>query len=560
MDTILVDLTIGPVKFQYSLMFMIFLFVGWLTVLFHSRDNFDQPTYELTANEPASIMVPRFFSSNNLYLRGFLIYLAGMTGIYVALSLAGEALVKGVLAVFEDPAMSGIAPPASGNSIVVPSQWPLVLALAMVGLAPKITGLRASELLLRRISHRIALIPAYAKYLAFEMQEAPFDSQFSRELKYPSFVHYRPAAATGAADQAWRKTCGIFNYLKDLADGVVVPHSGHPLDTGQRTPIQKEVQVFSSALRDVDGKLQDTALNDEKRADLEAQLQQLLLRVYLLAACTIMAFEVRDIPTEMQEMGFAQIPATIPTLMPILMVFGLLFFVLIIGSSTLAAMGLQEVIPPSFLLICLSTFYLVSSYATAAFTAITLYRRREHQGYWRDNPQWAGNFTACFAIGACAYLSSLLVLSIMLFPILAPQGLDKLLNFATFRSISPAVGALLACGWIKRNAFQWPSFAKFVATTAITLAAIAGFASFLISALNNEPHPLPPIVFDAAQGLVSGLAIGFSRRGYAGLSERHFDPRWTPPQPKRIDPGNIRRSRRRRADRRPHRALASAKP
>ena len=56
---------------------------------------------------------------------------------------------------------------------------------------------------------------------------------------------------------------------------------------------------------------------------------------------------------------------------------------------------------------------------------------------------------------------------------------------------------------------QGPSFVKFLVTTSITLAAIAGFASFLISALNNEPEPLPPIVFDAAQGLVSGLAIGF---------------------------------------------------
>ena len=510
MDTILVDLTIGPVKFQYSLMFMIFLFIGWLTVLFHARDNFDQPTYELAANEPASIMVPRSFSSNNLYLRGFLIYLTGMTGIYLALSLAGEALVKGVLAVFEDPMVSTAAQPASGNSIVVPSQWPLVLALAMVGLAPKITGLRTPELLLRRFSHRIALIPAYAKYLAFEMQEAPFDSQFFRDLKYPTFVHYRPAAgAAAAADQVWRKTCMIFNHVKGLADGVVVPRSGHPLDAGRRTPIQKEVQVFSSVLRDVDGKLQDTTLNDEERADLETQLQQLLLRAYLLAACTIMAFEVRDIPTEMQEMGFAEIPAAIPTLMPILMVFGLLFFVLIIGNSTLAALGFQELVPPSFLLICLATFYLVFSYATATFVAITLYRRREHQGYWRDNPQWAGSFTAFFPIFVCAYLSSLLVLSIMLFPILAPQGLDKLVNFATFRSISPAVGALLACGWIKRNTFQWPSFIKFLATTSIALAAIAGFASFLISALNNEPHPLPPIVFDAAQGLLSGLAIGF---------------------------------------------------
>jgi hypothetical protein len=301
----------------------------------------------------------------------------------------------------------------------------------------------------------------------------------------------------------------IFNHLRGLAHGVVVPRSGRPLDAGQRIPIQKEVQVFSSVLRDMDGKLQDTTLNDEERADLETQLQQLLLRAYLLAACAIMAFEVRDIPTEMREMGFAEIPASIPTLMPILMVFGLLFFVLIIGNSTLAALGFQELVPPSFLLICLSTFYLVSSYGTAAFTAITLYRRREHQGYWRDNPQWAGNFTAFFSIGVCAYLSSLLVLSIMLFPILAPQGLDKLVNFSTFRSISPAIGALLACGWLKRNTFQWPSFVRFLATTSITLAVIAGFASFLISALNNEPQPLPPIAFDAAQGLVSGLAIGF---------------------------------------------------
>jgi hypothetical protein len=166
-------------------------------------------------------------------------------------------------------------------------------------------------------------------------------------------------------------------------------------------------------------------------------------------------------------------------------------------------------VAPSFLLICLSTFYLVFSYGTAAFTAITLYRRREQQGYWRDNPQWAGSFTTFFPIGVCAYLSSLLVLSIMLFPILAPQGLDKLVNFATFRSISPAIGALLACWWLKQGTLQWPSFVKFLATTSITLAAIAGFASFLISALNNEPQPLPAIVFDAAQGLVSGLAIGF---------------------------------------------------
>ena len=516
MDTIVVTLPIGPVKFQYSLAFLIFLVIGWLTVLFHSRDNFDQPTYELAANEPISIMIPRFFSSNNLYLRGFLIYLTGMTGIYLGLSLAGEALVKGVLAVFEDPTISTSAQPGPGN-IVVPSQWPLVLALAMVGLAPKIAGLREPELLLRRFSHRIALIPAYAKYLAFEMQESPFDSNLYRDLKYPGFVRYKPSAnAAAPADQEWRKICTIFNHVRSLADGVVVPRSGRPLDAGERLPIQKEVQIFSSLMRDVDSKLRDTTLNEEERADLDMQLQQLLLRAYLLAACTIMAFEVRDIPREMREIGFAKIPATVPTIMPILMVFGLLFFVLIIGNSTLSALGWQELVPPSFLLICLSTFYLVFSYGLAALTAISLYRRAEGRGNWKEDSQWASNFTSFFLIGFCAYVSSLLVLSIMLFPILAPQGLDKLANFTTFRSISPAVGALLACGWLHRSMFQW-SFAKFLATTSIVLAVISGFASFLISALSNEPHPLAQILFDAGQGLVGGLAIGFLAevtRGY----------------------------------------------
>ena len=120
MDTILVELTLGPVKFQYSLMFIIFFLVGLLTVLFHSRDNFDQPTYEVAANEPASIMMPRFFSSSNLYLRGFLIYLAGMIAIYVALSLTGEALAKGVLAVFADPTMDAMVAPAAGTAPLYP--------------------------------------------------------------------------------------------------------------------------------------------------------------------------------------------------------------------------------------------------------------------------------------------------------------------------------------------------------------------------------------------------------------------------------------------------------
>jgi hypothetical protein len=43
---------------------------------------------------------------------------------------------------------------------MAPSQWPLVLALTIVGQAPDIAGLRTPEVVLRRFSHRVALIPA----------------------------------------------------------------------------------------------------------------------------------------------------------------------------------------------------------------------------------------------------------------------------------------------------------------------------------------------------------------------------------------------------------------
>jgi hypothetical protein len=67
--------------------------------------------------------------------------LIGITEIFLALSLAGPALVKGVLAVFKDPtgfqasASSPSPPVRQDQGGVVPSEWPLVLALAIVGLA-----------------------------------------------------------------------------------------------------------------------------------------------------------------------------------------------------------------------------------------------------------------------------------------------------------------------------------------------------------------------------------------------------------------------------------------
>jgi hypothetical protein len=182
----------GPVPFQYSLAFVIYFFIGWITIVLYSRQNFDEPTYKVSPDEPVSIMIPSFFISQHLYIRGFLIYLISMTGVYFALSLAGQAVVLGIIGVFRDPVLHDAAPLHSQIATeTVSAEWPLVLALAMIGLAPKLPGLREPELTLRRFAHKIALIPAYAKYLAAELQRAQFDFNKLPDYRYPPGIQYR---------------------------------------------------------------------------------------------------------------------------------------------------------------------------------------------------------------------------------------------------------------------------------------------------------------------------------------------------------------------------------
>jgi hypothetical protein len=512
MNDVFMTLYFGKTPLSYSGAFVIFLIVGWATIILHARQCFDQPTYDLTQNEPTFIMVPRFFSSQHLYLRGFLIYLIGITGFYLALSLAGPAIVTGVLAVFNNPDITKHVELKSEDGLV-PGQWPLVLALTIVGLAPNVAGLRTPELLLRRFSHRVALIPAYARYLAFQMQQSPFDSSQYRAFKYPAGLRYRPSVASELPiDKTWLRVCVIFARIRDLADGIVVPETGRPLDDTERAPIQKEVQVFDSRLRELDNKLSDPSLDDEERTVLEAQVNRLLLRAYLVASCAIIAFRVRDVTSEVKKLGFAQVGASPPAIIPVLMVFFLLFLVMVLTNSTLSTLlgqAADAVVPPGFALNCISTTYNVVIYAVASSIAIVLYRKLENRGAWHQGPIWARRFTSYFVVAFTAYLASWVLLSVLLFPILASQGLERLTAFSTFRSIPPAVGAVLVCLWLSNKSAGIVDFAKYSVLTALAIGATAGFASLLLSSPGDDPYAMMRIAFDAGQGVLSGLAVAF---------------------------------------------------
>src|SRR5882724_11999898 len=150
-------------------------------------------------------------------------------------------------------------------------------------------------------------------------------------------IRHRPAAGSDlSVDKVWRRICIIFARVKELGDGVEIPESGRPLDDAEREPIQKEIQVLDLKLRDVDSKLIAQSLDDEEQAAVESQVQRLLLRAYLVAACTIIAYRVKDIGSALKRMGFSQVGTATPTILPIFMVCFLLFLTLVLMNSTIS--------------------------------------------------------------------------------------------------------------------------------------------------------------------------------------------------------------------------------
>jgi hypothetical protein len=508
MNDIYVTLHFGPAEFKYTFLFIVYLCVGWLTIIFHAREKFDQPTYDTGNADVDSIMVPRLFLSQHLYLRGFMIYLAGMTGIFFALSLAGPALVMGMLAVFENPDAVSMNASAAVDT-VVPSQWPLVLALAIVGLAPKIGGLRMPELRLRRFSHRIALIPAYARYLAFRMRQSPFDISASGRCAYPPPIRYRPSQqSTDPLDRTWLKTLVLTGYVKAGAEGTFLSDSAGSVDQGAKSALQTETRILCSALRDVDGRLAATASPEERDA-LDAELQELLSRVYLLVACTILAARIRDIDGELRAIGFQLTVANAPTLLPVAMALSLLFLALVVGNETLLAIGGRwgaAVAPPSFSLNCLSTSYTAMTYGVSLLAAIGVYRSLDTEGGWRQDTR-ENPINSYFLVTLAGYGAAWLLLNLLLFPILAAQGLDKLFAFSTFRSLSPGAGALFLSLWLHRKETSGREFVRYATTTSVVLALVAGFGSLLLLREAEDPYPVLQVFYDAFQGLLSGLAV-----------------------------------------------------
>ena len=571
----------GPINFQiilgntiyvYDWTYMLCLAIGWITVALYARRNFDQPTYEVTSDEPASIMIPPVIASHGQYARGLMIYFCAMTLLYLGISFAGPTVVIPILDLFQPghsftdvpaptpvpdaPAAASTASSDSANRGALPPltserpnpQWPIGVALAIIGLAPSIMGLRQPELLIRRFSHRIAAIPAYTKYVASQMRRSKFDYDRFQDFRYSTIsINYKPAIdSPNEMDRRWRKLCILYAQMRKFEMDDEALDSSLAPDAKLQRSIDREIKTFGAILHDLDARML-TQTSEEEREDLAEEVVDVLRRLYLLMSCMLVAYQVRDIPRTLNTIGFAPFQPTTDLAAPIFVTFCILFIILLLqhvvafiasplpqlaGGHELDSLPIRLLISDQFWLWCYSAAIVVFSCGSAVYAAIVLRMR------WLQRSASAGvsqvrrvgpdisDLTSYFYIFLGAYVVafvSQLLLNLILriqqllntTAVVGQSPMDLLstvMRDAAVSAIAPTGGAVLACVWLSRKNVQGSGILGDVSITALVMGVLAAFATFLRFNGPNQVTPLhmlwSAISFYGLLYVISGIAVG----------------------------------------------------
>jgi len=562
----LVQVPVGNTCYQYDWTYFLCLLIGWLTIALYARKNFDQPTYEVTEEEPASIMVPALISSNAQYLRGLLIYFSSITLLYLAVSLSGPTVVIPIIdALSGNNTKAAAATPADQAkrvtcrverrqkdeppqySLETPnSQWPIGVALAIIGLMPSIAGLRLPEIILRRFAHRIAAIPAYTKYVAAQMRKSKFNYKRFTTFNYAAAgINFRPPPESpDSFDRNWRKLCILYVQVRKFALGDDAPESSQPVDEKTLRAIEREIKTFGSLLHDLDTRLlgQHT---DQEREDLQAEIVDLSRWLYMLASCMFVAYRTDDIPQALWNLGFVPFEPAADLVAPILVTFGILFIILLLqqmgaialtrahGGDETQGLTIATLISDSFWLWCYSAAIVVISCGSAVYAAIVLreqlIRRNINPAIGKPANVGAnlGDLYPYLKILLGAYLVAFATQFVLNMAIRIPQMLNTsvamqgqspaglfstVLQDAAISALAPTGGAVMACIWLTRKNVQGIGIVRDVMLTAIVMAVLAGVSTFL--RFNGPYSSMPleqlqgPIFFYGLLYLFVGITVG----------------------------------------------------
>jgi hypothetical protein len=358
------------------------------------------------------------------------------------------------------------------------------------------------------------------------MQRSTFSAENVGAAYSELGIAHRPSAQEEAKfDQSWRNACALFRKTKRLANGSDPPigvdptdANGAALDSARKAAMMKEVRAFSDQIRDIDRRIcslpADPAARDDQFSKLEEELPQMLLRLYLLAACVVIARGVKDHMQQVRAMGFPQVGAgPVTVFAPILTCVVLLFVFLLLGDIILVKMvgDLGGLLPPTIRQHLFDTFNTVLAYGVSAWAAVATYAR--HAPQYTNSSTWTRRFNLFLRVAGAGYLAGVAAVLVAILPALigaARSGTlgntaDDQLMYLFVMGFPPAISGLVVILWTRRSTDEVSASNLALAGGMALLIAVSAIFSNLL--LYGGIPPLAPCGIKFGQYLVTGICM-----------------------------------------------------
>jgi len=257
------------------LYFSLAFIVAAAIVVLYCWPKFDEPSLAKNDNDFITQFLPRDLASPKEYSYGRLTYIVSMLTVLAAISALGPPVLK----------LIGLEAPTTAAGAT-----PIVIALAMVGIAPNVPVLKELELALRRFAHRRAFIPSAAKATAERLTAAKFDLAQYRgadALGSDEMAGVKPsdlAAERGSIEYSWARLCCLCYALRLRED-----EETEALDRNMLNSYRRDVESIYER-RDMLAaqmtQLREHPDDQVARKELRLKIRDSLQKLYVLIGCS----------------------------------------------------------------------------------------------------------------------------------------------------------------------------------------------------------------------------------------------------------------------------------
>ncbi len=257
------------------LYFLLAFMAAAIIVVLYCWPKFDEPSVAKNDNDFITQFLPRDLASPKEYSYGLATYAIAMLTVLAVLSALGPPVLK----------LIGLEAPTTAAGAT-----PIVVALAMVGLAPNIPVLKEIEIAIRRFAHRRAFIPSAAKATAERLTAAKFDfAQYlgTNALGSDEMSGVKPsdlAAERGSIEYNWARLCCLCYALRLRED-----EETEALDRDLLNSYRRDVDSIyerRTMLAAQIAHFREHADDQVVRRELRLKIRDSLQKLYILIGCS----------------------------------------------------------------------------------------------------------------------------------------------------------------------------------------------------------------------------------------------------------------------------------